>query len=298
MMAGIKGKLHWGKAVASIAVTLIAMPLTHILARALKDGTTGVEQFYAGMAMGLFGLLMVIIGVFIKGDVKQTLLGLFGGMFYWMGAIDFLFMYYANRFGTQAQTDPVTGEIVSRPEYLILPSTFGFWAMTMMLYLFCTANGCNFLNWWQRLFFGKHKKEIAARPMTRHTSIVAFMEVITMLWTCYLVLMFCYDEHFLGDHHPVTLLVGMLGFIGSLFMFGKLLRYDSWGMSLRFGFATVIIFWIAVEVFDRIHLLNELWANPKGHVEELVLILASFAVAGLYLIYNHRKKSKSIKHNL
>ena len=45
--------------------------------------------------------------------------------------------------------------------------------MTMMLYLFCTANGCNFLNWWQRLFFGKHKKEIAARPMTRHTSIVA-----------------------------------------------------------------------------------------------------------------------------
>ena len=97
------------------------------------------------MGMGLFGLLMVIIGVFIKGDVKQTLLGLFGGMFYWMGAIDFLFMYYANRFGTQAQLDPVTGEIVSRPEYLILPSTFGFWAMTMMLYLFCTANGCNFL---------------------------------------------------------------------------------------------------------------------------------------------------------
>lgn len=82
--------------------------------------------------------------------------------------------------------------------------------MTMMLYLFCTANGCNFLNWWQRLFFGKHKKEIAARPMTRHTSIVAFMEVITMLWTCYLVLMFCYDERFFGDHHPVTLLVGML----------------------------------------------------------------------------------------
>lgn len=247
------------------------------------------------MGMGLFGLLMVIIGVFIKGDVKQTLLGLFGGMFYWMGAIDFLFMYYANRFGTQAQLDPVTGEIVSRPEYLILPSTFGFWAMTMMLYLFCTANGCNFLNWWQRLFFGKHKKEIAARPMTRHTSIVAFMEVITMLWTCYLVLMFCYDERFFGDHHPVTLLVGMLGFIGSLFMFAKLLRYASWGMSLRFGFATVIIFWIAVEVFDRIHLLNGLWANPQGHVQEIALILVSFAVTGLYLACDRRKKTADVK---
>lgn len=292
MTADVKRKLHWGKAVVSIAVTLTAMPLTHILARALKDGTTGVEQFYAGMGMGLFGLLLVIIGVFVRGDVKRTLLGLFGGMFYWMGAIDFLFMYYANRFGTQAQLDPVTGEIVSRPEYLILPSTFGFWAMMMILYLFCTANGCNFLNWWQRLFFGKHKKEIAVRPMTRHTSIVAFMEVITMLWTCYLTLMFCYDERFFGDHHPVTLLVGMLGFIGSLFMFARLLRYASWGMSLRFGFATVIIFWIAVEVFDRIHLLEVIRETPQGYIQEIVLILVSLAVAGLYLIYD-RKKGKA-----
>lgn len=72
MAATKERKRHWLKAFVSIAVTLVAMPLTHILARALKDGTAGVEQFYAGMGMGLFGLLMVIIGVFIKGDVKQT----------------------------------------------------------------------------------------------------------------------------------------------------------------------------------------------------------------------------------
>ncbi|WP_277122962.1 hypothetical protein [Bacteroides ndongoniae] len=286
MTTGLNRKqTNWGKAIVSIAVTLAAMPLTHILARMLKDGTTGVEQFYAGMGMGAFGLGLVIAGVFIKGDVRQSLLGLFGGMFYWMGAIDFLFMYYAERFGTQAQLDPVTGEIVSRPEYLILPATFGFWMMVMMLYLFCTANGCNFLNWWQRLFFGKHKKEIAARPMTRHTSIVAFMEVITMLWTCYLTLMFCYDERFLGDRHPVTLLVGMLGLISSLFMFARLLRYSSWGMSLRYGFATVIIFWIAVEVFDRISLLPALWNAPGEHILQIILIGGSFAVAGLYVTY-------------
>ncbi len=289
MQKSDRKQLHWGKAIVSIAVTLAAMPLTHILARMLKDGTTGVEQFYAGMGMGVFGLGLVIAGVFIKGDARQSLLGLFGGMFYWMGAIDFLFMYYAERFGTQAQLDPVTGEIVSRPEYLILPATFGFWAMVVMLYLFCTANGCNFLNWWQRLFFGKHKKEIAARPMTRHTSIVAFMEVITMLWTCYLTLMFCYDERFLGDRHPLTLLVGMLGLIGSLFMFARLLRYASWGISLRYGFATVIIFWIAVEVFDRISLLPALWNAPGKHILQIVLIVGSFVVAGLYVVYRKMK---------
>ena len=293
-MSGTK-QLHWGKAVVSIAVTLVAMPLTHILARALKDGTSGVEQFYASMGMGAVGLLMVIGGVFVKGDAKQTLLGLFGGMFYWMGAVDFLFMYYANRFGTQAQLDPVTGEIVSRPEYLLLPATFGFWAMTMMLYLFCTRNGCNFLNWWQRLFFGRHKKEIAARPMTRHTSIVAFMEVVTMLWTCYLLLMFCYDGRFIGDHSPVTLLVGMVGFIGSLFMFARLLRYPAWGMSLRYGYATVIIFWIGVEVFDRIHVLEGLWTAPLEHTDQLAVIGLSLLATVACLLYNkyHKKQAAS-----
>lgn len=287
-------KLHWGKTVVSIAVTLVAMPLTHILARALKDGTSGTEQFYAGMGMGALGLLMVIVGVFVKGDARQTLLGLFGGMFYWMGAVDFLFMYYANRFGTQAQLDPLTGEIVSRPEYLLLPATFGFWAMTMMLYLFCTRNGCNFLNWWQRLFFGRHKKEIAARPMTRHTSIVAFMEVVTMLWTCYLLLMFCYDGRFIGDHSPVTLLVGMGGFIGSLFMFARLLCYPAWGMSLRYGYATVIIFWIGVEVFDRIHVLEGLWAAPLEHTDQLAVICLSVLATVAYLIYNKSHKKQSV----
>ena len=63
--AGMR-KLHWGKAVVSIVVTLAAMPLTHSLARVLKEGTTGVEQFYAGMGMGAFGLFMVIAGVFVN----------------------------------------------------------------------------------------------------------------------------------------------------------------------------------------------------------------------------------------
>ncbi len=283
-----KRPVYWQKAIVSIAVTLIAMPVTHLIARALKNSCAGVEQFYSGMLMGLAGLALVITGVFIRGNVRQTLLGLFGGMFYWMGAVDFLFMYYANRFGTQAQLDPVTGEVVSRPEYLLIPATFGFWAMTMTLYIFCTANGCNFLNWWQRLFFGKHKKEIASHPMTRHTSIVAFMEVITMLWTCYLFLMFCYDERFVGDHHPMTLFVGMGGLIGSLFMLARLLRYKSWGLSLRFGFATVIIFWISVEVFDRIHVLEGLIGDPSAHVEQFVIIGVSVTATLLYLLYRKR----------
>lgn len=276
-------KQQWLKAVVSIAVTLMAMPITHIIARALKESTIGVEQFYAGLGLGLAGLLMVIVGVFTKGDVRQTLLGIFGGMFYWMGFVDFFFMYYANRFGTQAQVDPLTGEIISRPEYLILPATFGFWVMVMMLYLFCTANGCNFLNWWQHLLFGRYKKEITGHSMTRHTSIVSFMEVITMLWTCYLLLMFCYDERFIGDHSIITFLVGMTGLIGAVFMFIRLLSYASWGMSLRFGFATVIIFWIAVEVFDRTKLLYNIWEAPQANINRIIILAFLILSTVLYI---------------
>ena len=34
----------------------------------------------------------------------------------------------------------MTGEIVTRPEYLILPASFGFWMMIMVMYLFSTKN--------------------------------------------------------------------------------------------------------------------------------------------------------------
>lgn len=47
--------------------------------------------------------------------------------------------------------------------------------MIMVMYLFSTKNGCNFINWWQRLLFRGKKNDIAARPMTRHTSIVTFI---------------------------------------------------------------------------------------------------------------------------
>lgn len=271
-------KRHWIKAIVSIGIILVSMPLTHLVARQLKDGFSGTEQFCGALVLAFVGWAVVITGVFIKGDVKQTLCGLFGGMFFWMGGVDLLFTYYAKRFGAHPLIDPATGEIMSRPEYLLLPATFGFWAMIMLLYLFCTVNGCNFLNWWQRLFFGRYKKEIAARPMTRHTSIVAFMEVTTMLWTCYLVLMTCYDDHLIGADSLITVIVGMIGLIGSVFMFARLLRYPSWGISLRFGFATVIVFWIFVEVCKHTHLLVKLYENPSEHIGAIsTIVLCVFA---------------------
>ena len=195
MVTGVQER-YWWKSIASFLLVLFMMPLGHALMILMEHWLHPTALHYAAFAMGAVGVLMVVIGVFVKGDTKQTLWGLFGGLLFWTGWVEFLFMYYANRFGVQPLI--VDGEVVTRPEYLILPASFGFWAMFMLLYLFCVPTGCNFINWWQKVLFRGRKSEIVARPMTRHTSIVTFMQLNMMMWTCYLALMFCYDDHVPG----------------------------------------------------------------------------------------------------
>lgn len=283
---------YWWKAIASFLFVLFMMPLGHALMIIMEHGLDETALHYAAFAMGACGMLMVVAGVFAKGDTAQTLWGLFGGLLFWAGWVEFLFMYYANRFGTQALVDPQTGEVLTRPEYLILPASFGFWMMVMMLYLFCTRNGCNFLNWCQRRILGARKPQIAARPMTRHVSVVTFMELMMILWSSYLLLMFCYDDNFLGDRHPVTLCVGLGCLVGSGFIFARQLRIPSWGANIRMAIATVIVFWTPVEILGRMNLLQEIWIAPMEHKREMAVILVAFIFLGVYLWHTASRKSK------
>ena len=285
----MSNKLYWWKAIASFLFVLFMMPLGHALMIIMEHTMNETALHYSAFAMGFVGMIMVIIGVFAKGDTRQTLWGLLGGLLFWTGWVEFLFMYYANRFHTQPQLDPVTGEVVTRPEYLIMSASFGFWMMIMIMYLFSTRNGCNFINWWQRLLFRNRKQAIAARPMTRHTSIVTFMELMMILWASYLLLMFCYDDVFLGDHHPVTFIVGIGCFIGSFFIFAKQLHLPSWGANIRMAIATVIVFWTPIEILGRTGIFNEIWIAPMEHKTEMLIILAAFIILGLYLWYNSRR---------
>ena len=137
---------------------------------------TAVPELLKHKKFPLFADLMIsavpiaIWGVFVKGDTKQTLFGLFGGLLFWTGWVEFLYGYFAARFGVhydlvgsgivQTTTEYVNGIGVrhemlinginvndipaaelkamrgSRPEYLIMPASFGFWVMFIVLYLF------------------------------------------------------------------------------------------------------------------------------------------------------------------
>jgi len=288
-----KKKTYWWRTIASFVLVLFTMPLGHALMILMEKFMDPVAVHYAGFTMGFVGLIMVIVGVFVKGDTRQTLWGLIGGLLFWTGWVEFLFLYYARRYGVPPEIEH--GVVVTKPEYLIMPASFGLWMMVMTMYIFSTRNGCDFITWIQEKLFGKHKNKIVVQPMTHHTSIITFMELNMILWAFYLLLMFCYDKNFLGDHHPVTYLIGVGCFIGSLFMFRRQLHIAAWGANIRMAVATVIVFWTPVEILGRINFFKEFWVHPQEYGFLLLCILGAFILLLVYMWLKGAKKKRIAK---
>ena len=312
-----------GKTIGAILIVLLLMPLGHALMILMEHFLAPSVLHFSAFAMGFVGLVVTIWGVFVKGDTRQTCFGLAGAMLFWTGWVEFLFAYYAQRYGvhcdllgsgvvetvsrytdgiatshtfsidgrsldsfTRAELKAIRG---SRPEYLIMPATFGMWMMFIVMYTFCTRTGCDFIRWIQNHCGVSGNVEL--RPMAHHASIVVFMEWNIMMWGLYLLLMFCYDPVFLGDHHPVTYAIAALCLVGSGMMLKKQLRIPSWGRNLRMSLATVIVFWTFVEVVARNGLFKEIWVDPMHHVAEMTGVLVVFVllVAG-YWLYNAKER--------
>lgn len=300
----MKRQKYWSKSIISFLLVLFLMPLGHALMILMEDLLHG-RLYTAAFIMGFMGLIVTIWGVFVKGDTKQTLLGLFGGLFIWTGWIEFGLHYYARRFNTMsmisdgtvmsfekaqqlAEQAKLTGElfVYSKPEYVLMPATFGFWILFMLIYIFSTRSGCDFLIWCQKHLFSSNINKIVPQPMTRHTSIVTCMELNIMMWTCYLLLMFCYDTNFVGDRNPIIFFIAISCLVGSFFIFKKQLRLAGWGYNIRMSIATVIIFWTAVEVFIRRGIIKEIWLSPSEHVFEMLAISISFLIVTTIVITN------------
>ena len=280
----MKNKLQWGKALASFFLVLFMMPLGHAAMIIMEHTMSPGALHYSAFVLGFVGLLVVVGSVYVGNDTGATLLGLAGGMLFWTGWVEFLFQYYANRYGTQPQIDAASGEIVTKPEYLILPATFGLWMMIMVMYIYCCRSGCDFIRWWQNRLLGKRKNEIVSKGMTRHVGVVTFMELVMIMWASYLLLMFCYDNEFIGDRSPITLAVGLVCLVSAIFVFKKQLYIPSWGANIRMAIPAVIIFWTPVEIMGRINLFEEIWISPLEHLTEMGLILVAFMCLVVTLI--------------
>lgn len=313
------------KPFASFLIVLLLMPLGHALMILMEHFLQPTTLHYCAFLMGFAGLVITIIGMFRQRDTRQTIYGITGAMLFWTGWVEFLFAYYAQRYGThcdlidsgvvQTTTQYVDGIGVShdylingqpldafsrqelkslrgsRPEYLILPATFGMWVMVMLFYIFRTRTGCDFISWVQRRLNLNLNHNLNEPPCTEGfrggSSLTVFMEWNVMMWGSYLLLMFCYDPVFLGSRHPLTLVVAVLALVASLFMLRRQLRIKTWGRSIRYALATVIVFWTFVEVMARNGIISEIWVDPMAHITEMLIILVTFVISVLFCRFSH-----------
>ncbi len=272
--------------IVAFLIVLFTMPLGHAAMILMEKGFGHDHIYQAAVILGIVGFLLVVWGVIINKEAPSTFLGLFGGLFIWTGWVEFAFVYYANRFGVEPLM--ANGEIVTKPEYLIMPSSVGFWAVLMMYYFFSSKTGCSFFNWFQQKL--KINNSVSHQPKSHNYAMSTVMELTLLLWTFYLVLLFAYDDDFFGDRSPVTYAIAFGSLFWSGFLFIKLLKITKIGYAIRYAIPTVIIFWNFVEILGRWNMFKEIWVEPGEHWLEMTLILAIFIVLLAVAVFSRKKK--------
>lgn len=274
--------------IVAFLIVLLTMPLGHA-AMIIMEKSFGHEYIYhAALLLGIIGFSLIVWGVIINKETKSTFLGLFGGLFIWTGWIEFAFVYYANRFHVAPLME--NGEIVTKPEYLIMPSSVGFWAILMMFYFLSSKSGCKFFNWFQKKL--KVRNTVKLKPVSHNFTMTTLMELTAILWTFYLVLLFIYDSNFLGDRHPVTYIIAFGSLLWSGYLFTRLMKINKLGYAIRYAIPTVIIFWNFVEILGRWDIYKEIWIEPGKYWFEMIIIFIVFVLLILITTFERKKRIK------
>lgn len=255
-------------AISAFTIVLLTMPLGHAAVILLQNALGREHVALAGLLVGFAGAGLLLAGMFASKELVATLLGMFGALFAWSGWIEIGFEYYARRLGIEPVMQ--NGEVVTRAEYLLMPSSVGFFAIIMLYYLFGVRSGCRFFLWIQRLL--RIDSRLALARSSRNVAMVTFMEFIVLLWGFYLLLLFAYDDQFAGDRHPVTYFIAFGSLLWSILLFFKLLKIDHLAYAIRYAIPVVLIFWNFVEILGRWNVFTEIWIEPSKYVLEIVLM--------------------------
>lgn len=60
-----------------------------------------------------------------------------------------------------------------------------------------------------------------------------------------------------------------------IFIFKKQLKLSAWGANIRMAIATVVVFWVPVEVLGRLDFFHEFWVAPEKNVTQMLSILVA-----------------------
>ena len=269
----------------SFFIVLLFMPIGHAL-MVLTELILHQHKYIGAGLIGLIGVFLLAAGIRkTKKDTIATLYGFLAGIFVWTGWIEFSFVWVAEKLQIPGLTEH--GEVTTKPEYLLMPSSIGLLGSFFLLNLF-THNRCQFFNWFQHNFKIKGVIKLA-NPNLKPLAIITFVETIMVLWTFYIVLLLVYDPEIAGDRHPITYITAFGSLFWSIYLFSNLIKIQVFDYALRYAIPTVIIFWNFVEVMGRWNLIEEIWISPVNHKLELTLISAILIAFITYYILENKK---------
>jgi hypothetical protein len=246
-------------------------------------------MFPGAAVLGLTGAWLVWVGVRRQSETGGTWYGLFGGLLLWTGWVEFSFVWGAH----ELNIDPLkeNGEVVTKPEYLVMPSSVGLLLATLAYFIYNGSTRCNFFIWMQKYFRMKIPHQV--RTKKRNYAIITAMETIYVLWFFYILLLIVYNKNLFGDRHPATYLVFMGSLVWSVYLIIRLLRFSKMAPAVRYAIPTVIIFWNVVEILGRWNFFREIWVEPMSFALEMALIFLAFVLVTLFTLLIPEKQESS-----
>lgn len=271
--------------VISFLIVLILMPIGHLI-MVLVEKYLSQHMYLGATLLGFSGLILLIVGFKLNHrKALASVWGLLAAILVWTGWVEFSFVWIAHKLNVSPLM--VEGEIVTKPEYLVMMSSLGILS-TLLVALLFTQTGCTLIMRIQHIF-GLKTQVQQASVSNKPVAITTFLECIIIIWFFYILLLLAYDEQIAGDRHPFTYFIAFGSLLWSLYLFIKLIRIKKFDYALRYAIPTVIIFWNFVEIAGRWNLFKEVWIHPAEHWLENTLLGITLVAALIYFIISSNK---------
>jgi uncharacterized membrane protein len=267
----------------AFVIVFIVQALGHTVMIAMEN-IFGEEYVYqSAFALGALGAILLFVGMKHPGEVAGTWYGFWAGTFLWTGWVEFAFVWNANFLGVPDLMDAhMAGEIATKAEYLVMMSSVGILAATLAYFTLNKETKCNMFVWFQRNL--KLRTGKPSRGYERNFAAITALETIYVIWFCYIVLLFIYEESILGDRHPVTYAIFFVNTVWAIYLFQRLVQMWKVTTAIRYGIPTAIIAWNSVEIAGRWNLFVSVWEKPEEYGLEMGLIAAAIAVAAFLAV--------------
>ena len=279
----------------AFAIVFIFQGLGHTIMIVMENVWPGEHYIYeSAFALGLFGAVLLFYGMRSEKEVAATWLGFWAGSFLWTGWVEFAFVWSGEFLQVPDLMDPnVAGVIATKAEYLVMMSSIGVLAATLLYFLLNPETKCNMFLWLQRN--AKLKTGKPTKGHKRNFAAITALETIYVIWFFYLVLLFLYNEDIAGEKSIAAYVFFFLNTIWAVYLFQRLIKFWRVTTAIRYGIPTAIIAWNSVELMGRWGLFTSIWEKPQEFWLEMTLFTVAIVIAALLAVKTpaHKKAELS-----